>query len=240
MTDILKKMFSRLVKLNGRGEDEAPPGLDIYGRGKEYYETLRYSLLKPEDGTTELPRIIAVTSCNRREGVSTIASSLAVTLSLHGDRVLFIDANFRHPSAQQIFRVNPSPGLGEVFYGGIDITAAIQPSSIENLFILSTGETKKDPAHEYESPEFIELLNIFKRDYGYVVFDAPPMQRAGNSAVRLAGIVDGVILVVESEKIRWEVAQRMKAQLIEAKANLLGIVLNKRKFHVPRWLYDTL
>jgi len=122
MTDILKRIFSKLVKLNGRGEDEPPPGLDIYGRGREYYETLRYSILKPENGTTELPRIIAVTSCNRREGVSTIASSLAVTLALHGDRVLFIDANFRHPSAQQIFRVNPSPGLGELLYDGIDST----------------------------------------------------------------------------------------------------------------------
>ncbi len=240
MTDILKRIFSKLVKLKGKDEDEAPPGLDIYGRGKEYYETLRYSLLKSENETTELPHIIAVTSCNRREGVSTIASSFAVTLALHGDRVLFIDANFRHPSAQQIFRVNPSPGLGEVLYDGIDITKAIQTSAIQNLFILSTGEMKKDPAQRYESQEFIELLNTFKRDYGYVVFDAPPLQRAGNSAVRLSGLVDGVILVIESEKIRWEVAQRMKAQMVEAKANLLGVVLNKRKFHVPRWLYNTL
>ena len=240
MTDILRRIYSRLVKLYGRGEEEAPPGLDIYGRGKEYYESLRYSLLRSENGTTELPRLIAITSCNRGEGVSTIASSIAVTMALHGDKVLFVDANFRRPSAQKIFRVNLSPGLGEVLWNGMDTTRAIQHTTIQNLFILSTGEMEKDPAPKFESKEFIELLNVLKRDYSYVVFDTPPVQRAGNSAVCLAGLVDGVILVVETEKIRWEVAQRVKGRLVEGKANVLGVVLNKRKFHVPRWLYDTL
>lgn len=240
MTDILRRIFSKLVKLYGKDDEESPPGLDIYGRGKEYYETLRYSILQSENGTTEPPRLIAITSCNRSEGVSTVASSLAVTLALHGGRVLFVDANFHRPSAQQIFKVNISPGLGEVLWDAMDSETAIQPSAIQNLFILSAGEMKKDPAPRYESKEFADILSNFKRDYRCVVFDTPPMQRAGNSAIHLASLVDGVILVVETEKVRWEVAQRVRGRLVEAKANVLGVVLNKRKFHVPRLLYDTL
>jgi len=43
--------------------------------------------------------------------------------------------------------------------------------------------------------------------------------------------------VVEAERSRWQSVQRFRDQLLQVKANLLGIVLNKRRFPVPRFLY---
>jgi len=238
--NIFKRIFSKLAKLNSKCDNEDHPSLDICGKGREYYETLRYNLLKSKDSSLDMPRLIAITSCSEGEGVSTVASSFAVTLALHGDRVLLVDANFRHPSVHKIFKVNLSPGLGEVLWNGTDGTGAIQPSDIQNLFVLSAGEMKDDPASGYDSQEFAELLNILKREYSFVVFDMLPMQRSVNYVVRLASLLDGVILVVETERVRWQVVQWANERLVKAKANVLGAVLNKREFHVPRWLYDTL
>ena len=63
---------------------------------------------------------------------------------------------------------------------------------------------------------------------------------ATSSSARLASLLDGVIIVAESEKVRWEAIQRVKGQLVKANANILGVVLNKKQFHIPRWLYKTL
>jgi Mrp family chromosome partitioning ATPase len=56
-------------------------------------------------------------------------------------------------------------------------------------------------------------------------------------AARLASLTDGIIMVIEAETIRWEAALRGKNALIEAEADVLGGVLNKRRMVVPGWLY---
>jgi Mrp family chromosome partitioning ATPase len=49
--------------------------------------------------------------------------------------------------------------------------------------------------------------------------------------------VDGVILIVGSGKTRRQVALKAKKELEDAGARILGIVLNRRKYHVPAWVY---
>jgi Mrp family chromosome partitioning ATPase len=58
--------------------------------------------------------------------------------------------------------------------------------------------------------------------------------------MRIAALMDGVVLVVEAEKTRWEVANKVREALVQADANVLGVILNKRRFHIPEWLYKTL
>jgi Mrp family chromosome partitioning ATPase len=57
---------------------------------------------------------------------------------------------------------------------------------------------------------------------------------------RLAGLLDGVLFVIEAERVRWQVAERTTEHLRRANVRLLGAVLNKRRRHVPEWLYRTL
>ena len=81
-----------------------------------------------------------------------------------------------------------------------------------------------------------DLPLIRKRNYQFVVLDLPPLSE-GSSAVRMAGLADGMILVAEAERARVEVVQRAKESLQDADARLLGAVLNKRRFYIPAWLY---
>jgi hypothetical protein len=46
-----------------------------------------------------------------------------------------------------------------------------------------------------------------------------------------------VILVVESERTRKRTAMWAKEQVEGAGGKLLGVVLNKRKYYIPDWLY---
>jgi uncharacterized protein involved in exopolysaccharide biosynthesis/Mrp family chromosome partitioning ATPase len=84
-----------------------------------------------------------------------------------------------------------------------------------------------------------DLMKRWTGAYKMVVFDMPPVWDPGFSA-RLASQVNGVILVVEAEKVRWEVARQAKEFLGQTNANIFGAVLNKRQFHIPEWMYRRL
>ena len=72
-----------------------------------------------------------------------------------------------------------------------------------------------------------------------VILDAPPVL-ASPVCLGLAPTVDGVILLVEAERTRQAVAEAARDALQACGANLLGVVLNKRRFAVPAALYRRL
>jgi len=115
----------------------------------------------------------------------------------------------------------------------------IQPGPLPNLSILPAGNGLDNLSVLVESGKFTDLLNSWRDQFAYVIFDAPPLQE-DMGAVSLSRLMDGVILVVEAERTRWEVAQQAKAFLLRAQAPVLGVVLNKRQLPIPQWLYRTL
>jgi len=216
------------------------PVLNIPAQAGQYYETLRDRVLLSVDASSKPLRILALTSCLNNEGVSTVAANLAVTLARHDQgSILLVDANLRRPSAHRIFRVKLSPGLLDIVVNARRNREIIHSSPIGNLFVLSSGRRAVDISRLYRSKAFRDLVDLWRRQYRFVVFDLPAL-REDSSALHLASLVDGVIWVVEAERVRFQVAQRAKERLLEAKANLLGVVLNKRRFPVPGWLYRRL
>ena len=52
--------------------------------------------------------------------------------------------------------------------------------------------------------------------------------------------VDGVILVVEAECTRWQIVQQTKENIEIRGGKVLGVILNKRRFYIPKFVYDRL
>ncbi len=205
----------------------------------EALDVLEEQLLLGIQGTKKL-RVLAITGSHRHEGVSAVAANLATTLARLGQGdVLLVDANLGHPSVHETFKTRLSPGLAETLTNGSNNGDAVTPSQVHNLHILSAGTTKRNLSEIFGSDELRKLLNSMKKNYRFVVLDLPAVNEA-SWAIRLARLCDGVCLVVEAERSRWEVVDRVKDQLVRSNANLLGVVLNKRKLHIPEWLYRTL
>jgi len=208
------------------------PILDIPPKIREFYNTLRDRLMLSKDVSREPLRLIAVTSCYSGEGVSTVASNLAVTLSHHGS-VLLVDANLDNPSLHRIFKMDLTPGLAETLESGTDAVTRAG----HNMDILAAGQMNGSLPRMVESPDRLsDVLNEYREKYRFVVFDAPAVTES-SAGVRLSSLVDGVILVVEAERTRSETVLRVKEQLAQVKANVLGVVLNKRRFPIPGILY---
>ena len=154
--------------------------------------------------------------------------------------MLLVDANLLRPSAHHTFRANLSPGFAEAVLNGVPLTTNIQATTVGNLSVLTAGDVECSPGRVYDSAAQLPALYAgLEEQFGLVVFDMPSAGRAG-SATGLAALLDGVILVVEAERTRWQVARHTKNSLVQAGANVLGVVLNKRRDRVPNWLYRSL
>ena len=90
----------------------------------------------------------------------------------------------------------------------------------------------------FDSQRLNVLLDL-KKEFDYLVFDFPPIHTYPDIPI-LASLMDGVILVVRAEKTRYEVVQDAKEQLDIAHANILGVVLNRKKQVIPDFLYKRL
>ena len=204
------------------------------------YQDLPDRLLLTVEGSQELPRVVALTSCYSGEGVTTVASHLATLLAANADgRVLFVDANLRRPSAHLVFGVNVSPGLTEFLVDGQSSAEIVQPSGVPNLDVVTAGERNISFSRKSEFKALHDLVGQWRSKYRFVLLDTPAV-RGGMFAGLLGGLVDGVVLVVEAERVRWEVVRRVHERLVRARANVLGVALNKRRFYIPEWLYKRL
>ncbi len=212
---------------------DSPLGLN--GNGNAFHDLLRLCT----GGALAAPCVVGLASCHSGEGVSTTAGLLAQKFAQQGGgRVLLVDANTRCPEQHLSFRTKLSPGLVDFTSNGRPNLGCIQSTEIENLDLLSAGEGKPElSAHALKS--LAGSLPALKREYSHIIFDLPSLQEQ-SPAVRMAGLMDGVILVVEAESTRWEVANKAKEDLLQANTKLLGVILNKRRLHIPDWLYRRL
>ncbi len=214
---------------------EKPVSCGTMGQAWENYEALVEHLL----GSEAPPRLIGVTSCHRNEGVSTVAANIAKTLARKGNaRILLVEANLNQPTAHQVFEVGHTPALTDVVLEGPGNFTSNNACSM-NLDVIPSGLGGVSLYQLTDSREFADLLTIWRNEYSSVIFDLPPLFST-NSTLRLASLLESVFLVVAAEEVNWEVVQRAKAKLLQAKVNVLGVVLNKRCFHIPDWLYQKL
>ena len=167
--------------------------------------------------------------------------NLAVSLtSRSGERVLVVDMNHEDPAIHRIFNLEPGQNIEKTLRHKTSLSQLVRATSIDNLFVLSALEMRRDPIFIFkEESGFRQLLEELKTHFGYVLFDSPPLGR-NNFAARLGSLLDGVILVVETERVRWQVAQKSRDRLLQARADIMGVALNKKRYHVPKWLYKRL
>jgi Mrp family chromosome partitioning ATPase len=103
----------------------------------------------------------------------------------------------------------------------------------DNLYVVTeTEKSNTDRLPRILPKRFSQLVPKLKAsDYDYIIFDMPPITQTSLTP-RLAGFMDMVLLVIESEKTDRQVVQQASALLAESKANVCA-VLNKTRTYVP-------
>jgi len=87
--------------------------------------------------------------------------------------------------------------------------------------------------------ELETFINELRKKFDYVLMDAAPVGTYPDCAV-LCDKVDAVILVVKHGGTRREVVKRTKDIVVRAGGRILGVVLNRRRYPIPDFLYRRL
>ncbi|WP_396128518.1 CpsD/CapB family tyrosine-protein kinase [Exiguobacterium mexicanum] len=122
----------------------------------EQYRTLRTNLEFTSLGSKL--QTLLITSTSMGEGKSTTASNLAVVYSQLGKRVLLVDCDMRRPTIHQIFHIDSRVGLSNVLAKRSTAESAIQPTQLDNLYVMVAGVVPPNPSELLAAPAFREML----------------------------------------------------------------------------------
>ena len=157
----------------------------------EAFRALRTALLLSQ--ADHPPQIILVTSALPREGKTTAAANLAVTLAQLGDRTLLMDADLRKPGVGRLLNMTDGKyaGLSSYLAGVSSLELVTVPHpAIPNLVVIPTGPLPPNPADLLSSNRLADALRQLRARHKFIVIDSPPIM-AATDAVILSVQADG-------------------------------------------------
>lgn len=190
----------------------------------EAYRALRTSILLST--SKHPPQVILITSGQPREGKTTTALNLAITLAQRGDRVVLIDSDLRRPRVHRALRVGNEAGLSSFLSGNITIDNLPKAvPQVPNLFVIAAGPAPPNPAELLSSEPISVLFAELRRQFDFVILDSPPTITVADSMI-LAAHADGVILVAHGGVTTRESLRHTRKLMGNTNARIIGVVLN--------------
>jgi Mrp family chromosome partitioning ATPase len=196
------------------------------------------SELFPED-KSQGGRIIQITSSHFGEGVTSTTLALAASMA-DGPRrdhgIIVVEANLRNPSVDKALNIGQGGSLARVMQDQDDLWSNIQTVDAYGMAVLPAGVASDGADLEANLKNLGQTLERLRGKYRYILVDSPPVIPFRDSSI-IATVTDGVVYIVEAELTRSQVVGFGIQKLSAVQAKIVGMVLNKRQFHIPRWLY---
>ncbi len=237
MTDL------QMVSLNGLGES---------------FSLLTSKVLNALRPTAEKSTILGVTSYLPGEGVSSTTVRLALAMSQRtGARTLVIDSKLDNIARSGILPAPaPEPEQALVATSEKKAVAAKKKGGNQMLFsqvlpqtrlvrtrhnldILLAQSSNSGDETQLDEAAFQQLVATVRDQYSLILVDCPALSQ-NSFTMRIASRVDGLILVVESGRVRRQALRHAVDELKAMDARLLGVVLNKRRYPIPEFIYRRL
>jgi protein-tyrosine kinase len=183
-------------------------------------------------------RIIQLIGSREGEGTSTLIREFSIVSAIKFDKlVLLLDAD-RKPSQRFFFNIRPTYGWDDVVRDDKPLNKAIYQIGETRLFISPLSQ-RSSSTQIFNSSKFDIFLKKSKEIFDLILIDSPPAT-VSSDGLAIAHKVDGIVLVLEAEKTRWPVAESVKDKIIKNGGNILGIILNKRRYYIPEFIYKQL
>ncbi|MEH7356279.1 CpsD/CapB family tyrosine-protein kinase [Neobacillus drentensis] len=200
----------------------------------EQYRTIRTNI--QYSTVDKNVRTLMVTSSGPGEGKSTTVANLAVTFAQQGKKVLLVDADMRKPTVHYTFNQTNTFGMTSVLTKQVSLEEAISETSVENLYVLTSGPIPPNPSELLSSKSMEQLFQTSENLFDIVLFDTPPLLAVTDAQI-LANRCDGTVLVVYSGKTEKDQLLKAKELLDSAQSKLLGVVVNNKKIQDTNYYY---
>jgi Mrp family chromosome partitioning ATPase len=128
-------------------------------------------------------RSIAVTSCHRGEGRSTVALALALLeRTTYDRRTLLVELDLEGPRLAAALGLPDGPGVAEVLRDEVAVEGALHWTD-DDLAVLSAGDSRGAPEALLARVATGDLLNVLGELFDTLVLDLPPLEGSGSGAL---------------------------------------------------------
>lgn len=179
-------------------------------------------------------KTLLITSTLPGEGKSWVSANLAVTFAEAGKKVAIIDADMRKGRQHIIFGVDNEYGLSNLLstietkgrIESVDVAKYIQPTEVQNLFVISKGEVPPNPSELLSADTTSELLKELGKIFDLIIIDGPPSLIVTDSII-ISRIVDSTVIVAEYNGTKKDNLAKIKRDIENVGGRIAGVVINK-------------
>lgn len=218
-------------------EDDRDKAVFVHARPRssvaENLRSIRTNILFRLPDTPQ--RRLLITSAAPKEGKSYCSSNLSAVIAMTGSRVLLIDGDLRRPTQHAIFKVDNDLGLSNALLGTHPVADCIIQTHVPGLDLMPSGPRPPNPAELLGSDDMRRLLDNLKA-YDFVIIDSSPVGAVADPLI-LSRVVQGVLVVVESNKTGRDQVIQTQFRLAEMNANILGAIVNKLNVRKSGYAY---
>ena len=184
--------------------------------------------------------VVLVAGAVSGEGATTVCRNIAGALAhSHEGNVVLVDANLRQTHRASESATVAGEGLAEILAEKTRLKSVLEFDHGPGLAVLPSGGPIESPQQLFTVPRLQSVVTSLHSQFDWILLDGPPVTTYPESS-SLAVVADGAILVLRAEQTRWEVAEEAKKVLEQAGVSILGGVLNRRKYHIPNFIYRRL
>jgi protein-tyrosine kinase len=170
-------------------------------------------------------KVLAVVAPRSGAGSSILAANLAVVFAQLGERTLVIDANFRHPSQQDLFGLRVELGLAAVLAGRGSFKEAPEIiAPFENLFVLCAGPKVPNPQELLGRTMFSYVMETAPAAFDVVIVDCPPVLEYADAQL-ISAQARGCLLVTRRHRTTVADAKLAESHLTQTGAMLIGAAI---------------
>ena len=244
------KIFEALEKAQREREGlKSPPMIVVLPPGERPGGETRF----PEEGAmvalsrnidslleTTSRKVIQFIGSQAGEGTSTVVRDFAMfSAGRLRKSVLLLDTDHRNPSQCEFFRATSKIGWEEIVHDKGAFEKAISKIGDIDLYVYSPSPSSPATPNILYSSEIKDFWEETRQLFDLILIDSAPAATSPDG-ITLSRYVDGVVLVLEADKTRKPVAENLRNQIVQNGGNLLGMVFNKRRYHIPESVYRRL
>lgn len=189
------------------------------GFGSHGYTRLRDNIIYiNSDGNH---KVIQIESAMAKEGKTSVASNLAVSLGLTDKKVVVVDLDFRRPRLHRVFKLTKENGIAEYMMGAINFEQVVKPTGYKNVDLVTRGTEVYNPALILVSDRFKELISRLREKYDFVLLDCAPVLQVSDY-IHVSKVSDGALfLVAYGRTTKAQVSEAVK-ELRKNDISILG------------------